>query len=373
MPRIQKKRKFNDDKLTLVIVCEGKETERPYFEEIVKQSPLLSKDDVTIYPIPSEEQTKSFNGKGKRHFLKPNNNEYYPGVSDPQYEKYNYEPMRWVRATELIMVQKKCTEGWAVYDLDNKSGRTVERHREAYKYSKNLHIAFSAYCFEEWFLLHYERNGKGFSDSECKDSNKKQIKCGSKSCVHPDDCKGEKCLGGYLRKQGYFAMNGNEYNKASGAKYAEISATRLHQACVNAAWLRSLEPEKPPYERNPYSDVDMLIMKLLNETWEQKWNINWISLGDTFSLGGERYKIVRSNDTVSITHESSNSSAVISKDNIYWCSGETTTDYRALESACSTNNVNFSRGNEVILMNKPKGKAILCIRNGYQEFYIEIK
>ena len=75
----------------------------------------------------------------------------------------------------LFMEREKYVEGWAVYDLDNKSGRTSQHHKEAREDPKkvdNLHIAFSSYSIEEWFLLHFERNPKAFENSECKDKNK---------------------------------------------------------------------------------------------------------------------------------------------------------------------------------------------------------
>lgn len=362
------------DKQKIAIICEGTETERPYFEELVRLSPTLSTDDVLIYPIKSEKKTGSLKEKG----------EYYPGVYDEAYSCYSYEPMRWVRAAELIIAKEKCTEGWAVYDADNnQGGRTTDSHKKTVDHSNsipNLHIAFSSYSIEEWFLLHYERNRKDFHNSECSFENSRgkqeKVNCGSKNCINPNDCKGEKCLGGYLRHNHFLEIEKDgitkEFQKGLGCEYAGITKEMLHQACVNAAWSRSLEPTKESYERNPYSDVDQLIMKLLNDSWEIKWEIHWWKVGSLFSLGGEVFRVVCNEENTYIHYEGSNPVELISKNDIYWCDGSQNSNYSAISYACDSNNVNFSKSKDVKLLNKPNCHSILCVKRNNQEYYFEI-
>ncbi|MBQ0088812.1 MAG: RloB domain-containing protein [Prevotellaceae bacterium] len=362
------------DKQRIAIICEGTETERPYFEEMVKLSPTLSTDDVLIYPIKSEKKTGSLKENG----------DYYPGVHDEAYSSYSYEPMRWVRAAELIISKEKCTEGWAVYDADNnQGGRSLQSHKNTIDHSqgiKNLYVAFSSYSFEEWFLLHYERNSKDFHDSECTFENSKgkneKVNCGSKNCTNPNDCKGEKCLGGYLRHNSLLEIvkDGKtlEFQKGLGREYARITKDMLHQACVNAAWSRVLEPTKKSYECNPYTDVDQLVMKLLNDKWEVKWNICWWKVDCPFSLGGESFRIVCIENDIYIHYEGTNPVELISRNDIYWCDGNLNSNYSAIAYACDSKNINFSKSKDVKLLNKPNCHSILCVKRNNQEYYFEI-
>lgn len=71
----------------------------------------------------------------------------------------------------VIVCEGTETENKYLEVLAKESGRTNKRHQEARKDAENidnLHIAFSAYSIEEWFLLHFERNAKAFDCSECK-------------------------------------------------------------------------------------------------------------------------------------------------------------------------------------------------------------
>lgn len=356
----------------IVIVCEGKETERPYFERLVALSPTISTDDVLIYPIRTEGESGLKRDKS-----------YYPGIFDEYYDEYCYEPMRWVRATELIMEREKCTEGWAVYDADNNvGGRSQDVHHRSYEYARsicNLHIAFSAYSIEEWFLFHNERNSKAFHKSECNfellkpngKTSQKKVNCGSVSCTREENCHGELCLGGYLRKNRIFESflidRPQEYNKSKGADYADETQKSLHKACVNAAWSRSLNPKNEPYVCNPYTDVDKLVMRLLGSIWD----IYWFKVGEEFILDGEAYCLSKLNSVVTLHHRGSHA-ALISKSNIYWCDGSVYSNYHKIADASALCNINFSKSQDVDLANKPQGNAILCIKSKNIEYYFEV-
>lgn len=372
MARTINKRKLTDTQ-RIVIVCEGKETEKPYFEKLVSLSTTISTDDVLIYPIRADE------GDGLKK-----DKSYYPGVFDENYDNYCYEPMRWVRAAELIISKEKCTEGWVVYDADdNFGGRSQDAHQKSYEHANkipNLHIAFSAYCIEEWLLLHYERNSKAFHKSECTyaqvkpggNISQKKVNCGSSSCTRGENCHGELCLGGYLREQRRFEYNVNgqlqEYDKSKGSKYAEITMGILHQACVNAAWSRSLNPHQKPYMCNPYTDVDKLVMRLLGDNRV----VSWLKLDEEFPLNGESYCVRKSNGIVTLHHMSTNSAALISKSDVYWCDGSADSDYHKVADVCDTNNINLIKSQDVSLINKPQGNSILCVRNKNIEYYFEV-
>ena len=364
--------KFDDS--SIVIVCEGTETENKYLEKLVNESHF------TEYKIvPNEREIvdkKAKRNRGKiiekklqagdtKSFLGP---EYYvglPEVDQNTYDFYKSEPLRWVRAAQLYMERFNYAEGWAVYDLDNKTGgRTEESHEKAYNHAvcNNINIALSAYSIEEWFLVHFERNPKAFQDSECthKINNKKEkIGCGSNGCTHTNNCHGQTCIGGYLREKKYII----DYDKGNGDDYVDITQKNLHRACVNAAWTRSLNPNLPPYQCNPYTDVDKLVLRLLGKDY----TIRWIHTEEEFKFDSSKLRIHLDNELI-LECKSATGVKVV-PDTIYWCDD----NYESIglatvlkQSALCTDK------NPIIIANKPAGKAILCIKSDNQEFYFEI-
>ena len=335
---------------SIVIVCEGTETEFPYFQEMCKFTSLTWR----IVPVPSERvdaEAKAVRQSVMRTlqdgdpsvFTGP---EYYVGLAEVDqatYEKFRSEPTRWVRAAQLYKDREGYYEAWAVYDLDQ--GRD-EAHPEAYDLAKkvdNLHIAFSAYSFEEWLLLHFERNPKAFWQSDGAD--------------------GEDSIGGYLREIGFIP----EYAKKDGAKMVAITREKLHVAYVNAAWSRSLSSNEV-YKRNPYTDVDKLVMRLLQDEYE----IKWLKSGDIFEHDDRKYRIDIVDGTVQLIIQTSGKTGLIPAAKIFWCDLE----YNMLQSACPRANFVFPDANsKVELCNKPEETAVLCItdnnRTAKREYYIE--
>jgi len=351
---------------SIVIVCEGTETEQAYFAELAKYFPYTCK----VVPDSSEIVDKEAKRKRQTEIRKllasgdetqAMGPEYYVGLTEISkgiYADYKAEPIRWVRAAHLFQEKMHFHEAWAVYDLDKGRDRA---HPIAYSMQTNsMHIAFSAYSIEEWFLLHFERNPHAFYESECKDANDKPVNCGISGCTSPLNCKGRKCIGGYLRQKGYIP----KYDKNLGKDYAKITVQLFHKACVNAAWSRSLLPN-PPYECNPYSDVDKLVMRLLRTPY----TIEWKAIGETFELAGEKYHLDNREDGLFLVYEGTSPIVIISNDRVFWCNDE----YTIKQSACNGANINFSsKKKEAILHNKPDLKAILCIKNGGNEVYVEI-
>lgn len=360
-------RSFIND--SLVIVCEGTGTEYPYFKELCKQYP-----NYRVVPKPSEVLSKENKSNRiseelplKDGVVSPYaGREYYVGIAEEnetKYEMFKSEPTRWVRVAQLLQDRDKYYEAWAVYDLDK--GRDVA-HPIAYGMrSDTLHIAFSAYSFEEWLLLHFERNPNAFWESECVDANERKVNCGLKGLTSDLNCHGEICLGGRLRECDYIP----EYAKGDGAKLVELTMKRRHVAYVNAAWSRTLSTEEV-YKRNPYSDVDKLVMRLLRDDYA----IKWLKIRDEFENEGCVYQLDIVNGALIIRYLRGNVIGVIAASHIYWCDSE----YKMLLSACSGANFNFYSGKcEAELCNKPEGAAILCITDRVgqtkREYYLDVE
>ena len=353
---------------SIVIVCEGTETEFPYFQELCKFTNLSWR----IVPVPSERVNakakaarqsvmRTLQDGDSSEFTGP---EYYVGLAEVDqatYEQFKSEPTRWVRAAQLYKEREGYYEAWAVYDLDQGRDAAHPEARALAERVNDLHIAFSAYSFEEWLLLHFERNPKEYSHSECK--SEEDIKCGHKDCEAEWNCHGETCIGGRLRECKYIP----EYEKKDGAKMVAITREKLHVAYVNAAWSRSLSADEA-YKCNPYTDVDKLVMRLLQD----EYDIKWLHSGDVFVHDDREYRIDIVDGTVKITMQSFGKTGLISADKIFWCDGE----YNMMQSACPKMNFVFPEVNsEVTLCNKPTGKAVLCINDNKssvkREYYIE--
>ncbi len=157
---------------TVFIACEGSNTEPNYFERLKEELEDDGYFQITIYPDTDD--------------------------TDPK--------------THAIGLIKECQsridefdEVWAVYDKDG-----YTKHKEAIDLAntsvngKTVNVAFSSISFEHWVLLHFERNSKGFTKSECKYESGKTILCGSNTS--PDDCEGNRCVVSILRSKGYFQI-----------------------------------------------------------------------------------------------------------------------------------------------------------------------
>lgn len=364
MSRSKGGRTYSSD--SIVIVCEGTETEFPYFQEFCQ-----SHDGWRVVPQTSERITKDRKSKRtmKCRKLKKGDSreyqeyEYYVGLpeeNEATYNTYKHEPLKWVRAAQLFKERYRYYEAWAVYDLDK---YREKYHPEAYKHAakvENLHIAFSSYSFEEWLLLHFERNKKAFSHSECK--SEEDIKCGHKKCKADWNCHGEKCIWGRLREGGFLP----DSQKNNGAEFANLTKERRHIAYVNAAWVRTLS-SKPVYERNPYSDVDKLVMRLLNESYD----IRWVKISESFKIEGEPYKIEKEEDELKLLYIGNKSFVRLKTNQIYWCDER----YKKKASIIDEDLFEFNQAkHELSLSHCPDNMAVVCIKGkGNVEIYCELK
>lgn len=290
----------------IVIICEGTDTEYYYFNSIKKyvekEFPELF-SNILLLPVPVNQGKINNGGKRKRRPLDKNVNRYYYKEEDSEelYNKFKKQPTRYVREVELYMQQDGYTEGWAVFDKDEHPD-----HIFAFQYAKSvssLHIAFSSYSFEQWFLLHFEKSDYPFLKSDCHDGSS-DFKCGSINKY--DDCRGIKCIAGALRERKYLSS----YSKSSDDIFKK-TFSKLEVAYENAAWLRCLLKVEP-YETTAYTDVDLLVKRLLGCEIEYQW----LTLNVPFNF--ERTKVVLEKcDDAYILKNIGSCSVLLTPSNVY--------------------------------------------------------
>ena len=172
-------------------------------------------------------------------------------------------PLRYVALTQCYdeLYKGIYDELWAVFD---KNGHT--HHKEAFELAakgvngKKTYIGFSSRSFEEWILLHFEKNQIKFEKTTC-------ALCEDKK--NQTSCHGEMCLVGYLRTN--YLPNYAKSNKNNNLN--ELMQTlydKQNVAFENTAWLRAQmqselkQSDEKIYLLNPYTDVDVLVKKITN-------------------------------------------------------------------------------------------------------------
>ena len=128
---------------------------------------------------------------------------------------------------------KNIDEAWVVYDQDGYS-----LHKETFESAKEkgVKIAFSATAFEFWILLHYEYTTKQFPKSE---DIIKELK--DKNFI--DYAKNSKDV--------YFLTKEKLPNAKQNSKKIRIEVEKY-------------DGNKKIYERNPYTNLDLLIEEIQN-------------------------------------------------------------------------------------------------------------
>lgn len=232
---------------TIFIACEGKNTEPIYFEKIMEEIEEQDVYALTIYPDKSEETHIS-------HAL---------GLVQEARSRIN-----------------EFDEVWVVFD---KNGYT--KHKEAFDLAnelingKKVNIAFSSIAFEQWVLLHFIKSATPFAKS-----------------AHIVE---------ELRAKGYFP----EYEKKAYIDTYSFLKDKTLQAIENSAWLRhELEksgslPTARIYELNPYTDVEVLVRRLLGI--HGKWI--WGSVGSPISVGNIELLIAPHADAITLQVTATNS------------------------------------------------------------------
>ncbi len=295
-------------KNNIVIVCEGTETEYDYFTGL-KNYLGDSGKYYTIKIVPTKDPEGIQGGNRQRKNRKLNGDRdtlrYYEQVEESRelYDKYHKQPTRYVREAQLFLKDNIYTEAWAVFDNDDFPD--LENAFKLASTDDKLNIAYSSISFEEWLLHHFERNAKVFDRSECKVDDK------SINCNKDKGCRGEHCIAGRLRTQGYlpyYKKNNKDDKKKDREDFFTQTRSHLEQARINAAWLRHLQ-DAPIYERNPYTDVDRLVSRLLGLDKEYVW----VRLGEEFKYNGATILVEKENDEVRIR---SKNTCIIAKENL---------------------------------------------------------
>jgi len=226
--RKAKKRKL---KKTLFIVCEGRNTEPIYFAGLIEDIRQQTKDysyEVVIHDTPKN------------------------------------DPVGLINEAKSLVEDAPKDEVWAVFDKDGYTKHT-EAFDMARKQKPRVNIAFSSISFEQWVLLHFERNRQPYERS--------------------------KEIIAHLREEKLFE---NYSKKKKLNLYAKLKR-KTPYALENAAWLRykqaseiSKHHEKI-YELNPYTNVDKLVRKLLIHTQFLKFG----TFSDLFSFRNFSFKLLK--------------------------------------------------------------------------------
>ncbi len=177
---------------------------------------------------------------------------------------------------------------WVVFDKDrNRDHQNLQAIELANK--ANIKVAFSSIAFEEWVLLHFEKNTTTFERSDCE------------SRGQPCTCNGNVCVSTYLKLHHY-----PNYVKGKAKLYDELS-NFVHNALENAAWLRFNYPTTTQFHLlNPYTDVDKLVSYLLELP-----NISYAKTASTFILDDISFCIthtLRTENTITISLQTTNNS-----------------------------------------------------------------
>lgn len=286
-------------KPVLFIACEGTSTEYEYFS--------------------SWAQTKNVLDHFERVNVYPDENDKDPKTTPYQlYEKAKRE-----------LKDGSADFAWVVFDKDNHPGLNqtfIDAARAEVK------IAFSARSFEQWVILHFEKNLTAFAATECKDSQGKPANCGS--LVH---CTPHNCLTGHIRRQNFIPA----YSKKKSFDLYTSIFNNTEKALVNAAWLRSKinasinKAPQMPQNLNPYSDVDQLILKLNNRSDK----IEWGNTGTDISLNNWTINVIIVNMTLVVRVSHTQQQAVIL--NLFHLSSFFTTDDNLNDNICNLISCNY--------------------------------
>ena len=247
-------------KPVLFIACEGTSTEFDYFESWAQ-----------------EDSTKEF-------FQAIN---VYPG-KDEASPKTN--PHQLIEIAKKELENGSADIAWVVFDKD---GHPLLGQSFTDAKTYGINIAFSSRSFEEWVLMHYEKNNFSFQASECKLPTGRALNCGT---AEVQACTPSLCLSGHIRRQG-FIFN---YSKKKDFDLFSTVKHLTEKAIVNSAWLRfqsnaSLNmPQSSLHTINPYTDVDQLIFNLQDRSDKIEWGI----AGTNISLSNWTINVSISNGNI---------------------------------------------------------------------------
>ena len=263
----------------MLIICEGEVTEPEYFARLRR----MAIDGgiwaaIEIRPKPKGEEKITPSNRSPHKSPRPKRKLILveiPNEVDLIEKRYDIksQPGCWIKEARDGLKDESYEEVWAVFDHDgrNKTENAFQLAREKVN-GKVVNIAFSSIAFEHWILLHFERNANAFKKSLCRTGDKIH-ECGS--ITSTDDCGGAHCLIGYMRHNLYLLPNSStKKTDAFSELLGHLTEDNNRQiAYANAAWLRHIVPYDPlkPYGINPFTNVDILVQRLLGEEQEIVW------------------------------------------------------------------------------------------------------
>lgn len=226
----------------IFIACEGRSTEKNYFQLIGEIFGHELNYALTVYPDENEAKPKS-------------------------------DPVGLINEA-ISRKDEGFDELWAVFDKDG-----YTKHDDAFKLAQEngINIAFSSISFEEWVLLHFGRYSASFVKSDCKNDKGKYLECGSHK--YEKDCCGARCVAGFMRENNFFPA----YSKSSNNSIYPFLRSKTETAIMNSSWLRYTIKDEinrcgdQIFNLNPFTNVDFLVKRLIGS------NINhhYFRVGDS--------------------------------------------------------------------------------------------
>jgi hypothetical protein len=280
----------------LFIACEGTRTEFDYFTSWSQtESARTHFSAINIYPSDTEEN--------------PKNN-----------------PQQLVDIAKSTLGNGEANLAWVVFDKDGHPFLQAAMN-DAQK--NKIKVAFSSRSFEEWVLMHFEKNQNAFDATECKDGNKKPINCGTPTCL---SCAPVVCLSGHLRRNGYL----NDYSKKKKFDLFGHINNKTETALINAPWLRykcdadTHIAKNALHKLNPYTDVDKLVLSIQGRTDKVIWGGS--SSDVTLDIWSLNTRITESNLTIQLSHTHNRSQVI---NNLFINSAFFTTDDELTDLPCT--------------------------------------
>ena len=297
---------------TLLIICEGQNTEPLLFgsirDKILENKFPVVSVNITIKPEPIDESIDEKKSATSFKQVRPKREVNKAIGSEPQ-EISGVPPLKWVLAAQEDLREGTYDEIWVVFDHDDHPARQEAFQRADEEIDgKKINIAFSSRSFEYYLLLNFEKIYQTFQKTDCKDELRKVINCGT--AKHANDCDGKICINGYAYKNKYWTKS------KSGESIYPLIENKLEQGFENSIWLRIQsdihQGATPIYDRNPYTNVDELMKRLIGSKWHLlKSGLN-LQLGNILlELNGTICKLVNNSKISDIV--TANSFTVVSK------------------------------------------------------------
>lgn len=300
---------------TMMIICEGTVTEPKYLNDLVAEVKHKAPNYVIkILPIPPKDELEA--EVGQSYIRKPSKRKSLKAVeNEPEHqfipEEFRAQPLEYVwKAKEALKVD---SEVWAVFDRDEHPALTAAfKLAEDSVDSKWVNIAFSSRSFEMWLLLHFELNDFPFPKTLCRKrtrlgSGKKRknhdeyFLCGENK-GHAEDCKGTKCITGYMKENALIPKKSDIKN----TRFQGVFKDNVNYAINNALELRKIVGSKETVtldKLDPYTDFDKLVFKLLHIEYDYQWF-------NSFDVSISKIKFNLSIESNTLTFKVENSSMI---------------------------------------------------------------